>query len=60
MHPFSQALQEFEEVSEYYSAIRKVLGVSSDETLQMFARIGYGERPNPSPRWRYETRIKEA
>ena len=58
MHPLSQALQEFDEVSGQYAELRDELGVKPDETLQMFARIGYGEQPNPSPRWAYETRIR--
>ncbi|MGI9350836.1 MAG: Acg family FMN-binding oxidoreductase [Rhizobiaceae bacterium] len=58
MHPLSQALQEFEEVSEQHKDIKRELGITDSETLQMFARIGYGEKPNPSPRWTYETRIR--
>ncbi|MEL7429330.1 MAG: nitroreductase family protein [Pseudomonadota bacterium] len=58
MQPWSQALQEFEEVKPYYDAIRGKLGIADNETLQMFARIGYAERPGPSPRWGYETRIR--
>ncbi|MDJ0613833.1 MAG: nitroreductase family protein [Rhizobiaceae bacterium] len=57
MQPWSQALQEFEEVAPQYKQIRKVLQVEEGETLQMFARIGYGKKPEPSPRWAYETRL---
>lgn len=60
MHPLSQSLQEFEEVSGQYRSIREELGVTDSQTLQMFARIGYGEKPNPSPRWAYETRIRNS
>ena len=60
MQPWSQSLQEFPEVAEQFNAIRGVLGIAGNETLQMFARIGYGEKPNPSPRWKYETRIRDA
>jgi len=60
MQPWSQSLQEFEEVSPQYQEIRSVLGVKENETLQMFARIGYGTKQNPSPRWGYETRIKSS
>jgi len=59
MHPLSQSLQEFEEVAPQYNEIREVLGIEASETLQMFARIGYGEKPQPSPRWGYETRIRD-
>lgn len=57
MQPWSQSLQEFEEVRPQFDEIRSVLGVQESETLQMFARIGYGTKPAPSPRWAYETRI---
>ena len=60
MQPWSQALQEFEEVAPQYQEIRNVLNVQESETLQMFARIGYGTSPDPSPRWAYETRIRNA
>lgn len=60
MHPLSQALQEYDEVSDYYDQIKSDLGVEKQETLQMFARIGYGEKPNPSPRWNYEAKIRSA
>ncbi len=58
-HPMSQALQEFEEMKPFYDEIRNELGVSASQTLQMFARIGYGAEISPSPRWPYETRIRK-
>ena len=58
MHPLSQALQEYEEVAPQFELIRQKLNVGNQETLQMFARIGYGEKPNPSPRWNYEAKIR--
>ncbi|MEO0328621.1 MAG: nitroreductase family protein [Pseudomonadota bacterium] len=60
MQPWSQALQEFEEVKPYYARIREELGIASSETLQMFSRIGYGQSIAPSPRWAYETRIRNS
>ena len=60
MHPLSQALQEYEEVAPHFEDIRQKLGVKGQETLQMFARIGYGEKQNPSPRWKYETKIRKS
>ncbi|MEM9280098.1 MAG: nitroreductase family protein, partial [Pseudomonadota bacterium] len=60
MHPLSQALQEFEEVSKQHAEIKNELGVTASQTLQMFARIGYADKPDPSPRWAYETRIRNA
>ncbi len=59
MHPVSQSLQEYEEVAPYYLAARDELGVAESETLQMLATIGYGAKPEPSPRWGYETRIRK-
>ncbi len=58
MHPLSQSLQEYDEVALQYELIRKMLKLEKQETLQMFARIGYGEKPNPSPRWNYEAKIR--
>ncbi|MEM7289731.1 MAG: nitroreductase family protein [Pseudomonadota bacterium] len=60
MQPWSQSLQEFPEVRPQYDEIRAELGVQENETLQMFARMGYGANPAPSPRWSYETRIRDA
>lgn len=60
MRPVSQALQEYEEIQPYYEAIREELGIAGGETLQMLSYIGYGARPDPSPRWPYETRIRGA
>ena len=54
MHPMSQALQEFAEMAPHYErAHQLVLGkpaprVASDETVQMFCRIGYGKAAVPA------------
>jgi hypothetical protein len=60
MHPFSQALQEFEEMRPHYEKMRHSLGVAKADTLQMFVRLGYGPEVKAGPRWPYETRIKNA
>ncbi|MEM9333006.1 MAG: twin-arginine translocation pathway signal protein [Pseudomonadota bacterium] len=60
MHPLSQALQEFPEVAAQNKRIKEELGVKDDETLQMLARIGFGDTPQPSPRWGYDTRIRSS
>lgn len=60
MHPFSQALQEFEEMRPHFALMRQSLEVSDGDTLQMFARLGYGPRVRPAPRWPHETRIRSA
>ncbi|GGK46172.1 Acg family FMN-binding oxidoreductase [Salinarimonas ramus] len=60
MHPFSQALQEFPAMRPHAQAMREALGIAPGETLQMFARLGYGPAVKAGPRWPYETRIAAA
>jgi len=60
VHPLSQALQEYEEMDHLYSELHSLLGVAAPARLQMFARIGYGPKTAPSPRWPLETRLIEA
>jgi hypothetical protein len=52
MHPQSQALQEFAEVRQAYTALPRVLGLDpAVHTVQMLARVGYAATPvGPSPR----------
>ncbi|GBL05894.1 twin-arginine translocation pathway signal sequence domain protein [Glaciecola sp. KUL10] len=57
MHPISQALQEFPEMSQLYSDIKQILiseTFSSESTVQMLCRIGKPANgqafPKPSPR----------
>lgn len=57
MHPMSQSLQEYAEVSQSYEKIRELLGAAGEERLQMFARIGFGNPVSPSPRWPLETHL---
>jgi hypothetical protein len=46
MHPQSQALQEFAEVREAYTALPRVLGLDpAVHTVQMMARVGYAAAP---------------
>ena len=58
IQPFSQALQEFQEMRSLNIDLRRRLGIQDDETLQMFARLGYGRSVNSAPRWPLESRIK--
>ncbi|PCI64733.1 MAG: twin-arginine translocation pathway signal protein [Kordiimonadales bacterium] len=60
VHPLSQALQEYSEMDELYAALHKSLGIEAPSRLQMFARIGYGPRIEPSPRWPMKTRLIKA
>lgn len=54
MHPMSQSLQEYDEVADSYRAVHELLGASGDERIQMLARVGYGPKVGPSPRWPVE------
>lgn len=60
LQPFSQALQEYEEMTGKYDAMRTALGIGEDETLQMLVRLGYGPAIRPAPRWPLDTRIRSA
>jgi hypothetical protein len=51
MHPMSQSLQEYAEVADAYRAVHNLLGAKNGERIQMLARIGYGPKIGPSPRW---------
>jgi hypothetical protein len=57
MHPMSQSLQEYAEVSQSLEVVHKLLGASGEERIQMLARIGFGSPTSPSPRWPLETHL---
>ena len=50
MHPMSQALQEYAQMSTIKAAAENTVGLAPDKCLQMLARIGYGGKIPPSPR----------
>lgn len=54
--PLSQALQEYPEMRGPYSQVHERLAPTGG-TVQMLARIGYGPRVGPSPRWPLEDRV---
>jgi hypothetical protein len=54
--PLSQALQEYPEMATLYADIHKRLAPEGG-TVQMFARIGYGPKVEPSPRWPLDAKI---
>ncbi|MEP3200100.1 MAG: twin-arginine translocation pathway signal protein [Lentilitoribacter sp.] len=56
LHPMSQALQEYEEMTAIYDQIHADLAPDGG-TVQMFGRLGYAERVAPSPRWPIEAKI---
>lgn len=61
MHPLQQALQEYPEQSDAYAAIHDLVGAHRPrQTVQMWARIGYGPRIGPSPRRGLEAHLVES
>jgi hypothetical protein len=50
MHPMSQALQEYAEMSAIKADAERAVGLVPDRRLQMLARIGYASPVPPSPR----------
>jgi nitroreductase len=57
MHPMSQSLQEYVEVSKAFAAVHGLLGAKGEERIQMLARIGYGSPVDPAPRWPLEDHL---
>ena len=57
IHPISQALQEYPEMDTLYNEIHDKIGVPRPGRIQMFARVGYGPKTEPSPRWALKTRL---
>lgn len=49
MHPWSQALQEYEEMADLYAEAREMLG-AGERTVQMLVRVGYAEPVGPAAR----------
>jgi hypothetical protein len=49
LHPWSQALQEYEGMADLYAEMRTFLG-AGPATVQMLVRIGYAEQVGPSAR----------
>jgi hypothetical protein len=59
MQPLSQALQEYEEQKAPYKDIHTLAGATkSGQTVQMWARVGYGTPIGPSPRRRLQDFIR--
>jgi Nitroreductase family len=50
IHPWSQALQEYEEMADLRAELREFLEPPEGETVQMLVRIGYAEAQAPSAR----------
>ena len=56
MQPLSQALQEYPEMADLYREVHDRLAPDGG-TVQMLARIGYGEAVPVSPRWPLDAKI---
>jgi hypothetical protein len=54
--PLSQALQEYSEMKALYERTKTRLAAKGG-IVQMFARLGYGPKVPPAPRWRLKTKI---
>ncbi|QCI62926.1 Acg family FMN-binding oxidoreductase [Phreatobacter stygius] len=60
LHPVSQALQEFAEMTTTRAAIEAMLDTAAPRRLHMLARLGYGPEVPQTPRWAAATRIRPA
>ncbi|GJL94543.1 MAG: hypothetical protein DHS20C05_09480 [Hyphococcus sp.] len=60
MHPLSQVLQEFPEMTELYEDFHDFADIRQPARVQGLFRFGYAKAPAPSPRWPLETRILSA
>jgi hypothetical protein len=59
MQPLSQALQEYPEQAQPYADIHALVGVTPpDQTVQMWARVGYAPAVEPAPRRRLDDFIR--
>lgn len=51
MHPLSQALQEYPEMTADFARVHRLLGATGSERVQMLARTGTAPPALPAPRW---------
>jgi len=59
LQPLSQALQEYPEMVAARAEIENLLGIAQPSRLQMFGRLGFGNKVDPSPRWPGTARLVE-
>lgn len=60
MHPLQQALQEYPEQARPYAAIHRALGaVQPGQTVQMWARLGFGPEVGPAPRRGLQAHLRD-
>ena len=57
VHPMSQALQEFPEMSGLYDKAHQILAPGGG-VVQMLGRLGYGPQVAQSPRWLLEQKVR--
>jgi hypothetical protein len=50
MHPWSQVLQEYQEMADLYAETKAHFGVTGTEAMQMLVRVGYADPVEPSAR----------
>lgn len=55
MHPWSQSLQEYEEMAGLYAEVHELIG--EGQRLQMLVRVGYAKPIIATPRWPMESRL---
>jgi hypothetical protein len=61
VHPLQQALQEYPEQRAQHAGIRDLVGVRAEgQTVQMWARLGYGPPVSPAPRRGVDAHILHA
>jgi hypothetical protein len=51
MHPVSQTLQEYPEMASRFAQVHTLLSGNDGSRVQMLARVGFGPKIEPSPRW---------
>lgn len=56
LHPISQALQEYPQMSQIHQSIHQLIG--KGKRIQMFARVGYAPSVIATPRWGLNKHIK--
>ncbi len=60
VHPVSQALQEFPEMTAMLGQVNARLGITGRNRVQMLARLGHGPQVPRTPRWQLEQRLVTA
>ena len=59
LHPISQCLQEYREMSVLHAQAQALMG-RGGETVQMLGRLGYGPQTPQTPRWPLDVKLKNA